>query len=146
MAMKPGSPKGAAGKPAPKKATDKKVFSGTGKVTKPMPELRKTGGVGGPAVKPKAGTKAGPSVASTVAKRVVGAAKTVSGYQKNVATQVGQAAKATAKSAVSAYSPKTLGALKGSKAEAANKSASAKARKQVGQALGAVTQNRKYKD
>ena len=129
-----------------KTAGGKKVFSGTAKVTKPMPELRKTGGVGGAAVKPKAGAKSGPSVASQVVKRVGKAAKTVSNYQKNVGTQVGQAAKATVKSAASAFSPKTLGASKGSKAETASKSASAKARKQVGQAIGAVTQNKKYKD
>lgn len=72
--------------------------------------------------------------------------KPVVSYAKNVGTQVAQAGAATAKSLASAYSPKTLGSLKGSAADAAAKAASAKARKQAGQAIGAITQNRKYKD
>ena len=71
MATAPKKQGGPTGKPAPKyDKNGKRIFSGTGKTAKPMPDLRKTGGVGGPAVKPKAGTKAGPSVASKVAKRV----------------------------------------------------------------------------
>lgn len=52
---------GMTGKPAPKvNKNNKRILSGTGSTTKPMPELRKTGGVGGPAVKPKATPKVTP--------------------------------------------------------------------------------------
>ena len=47
---------GVTSKPKPSTGS-MKVFSGTGSVTKPMPELRKSGGVGGMAVKPKAAPK-----------------------------------------------------------------------------------------
>jgi hypothetical protein len=72
--------------------------------------------------------------------------KKVADYAKNSATQVGQASKAAVKSVASNYSPSTLAGAKGSSAQDKNNAAKANASKQAGQALGAVTQNRKYKD
>ena len=73
---------------------------------------------------------------------IKGAARALVSYEKNAGTQVGQAIRAAGKSLVAGYTPSS----KGSKKEAELKAVSANARKQAGQAIGAVLKNKKYKD
>jgi hypothetical protein len=133
------------------------IGAGTAKAvstSKKMPDL-KAPGVGSKATTkttPKPGG-AGKDIVDHItqnyrvtAKEAGAIVKKVADYAKNSSTQVGQAAKATVKQVANNYSPKTLGALKGSSADDKNKAVATNTRKQLGQAVGAVTQNRKYKD
>jgi hypothetical protein len=109
MAATPKKQGGASSKPAPKyDKNGKRIFNIgiTSTVTKQkkMPELRKSGGVGGPAVLPKSTTKAGPSIASKIAKRV----GTTAREARDVVTSVSSAGKAVALTA--AKGGKTTGA------------------------------------
>jgi hypothetical protein len=77
----------------PKTTGGKKVFSGTGSTTKPakMPDLKKPSGISGSTTK-KAPAKPGPSIASSIAKRV----GTVAREGRDLVTAVSSTAKAGA--------------------------------------------------
>jgi hypothetical protein len=98
MATTPKKQGGPSSKPDPnaKKSKPKITITSTVTKQKKMPELRKSGGVGGPAVLPKSTTKAGPSIASKIAKRV----GTTAREARDVVTSVSGAGRAVALTAM----------------------------------------------